>query len=109
MGLEIYNTLTRRQEPFEPVEEGKVRMYVCGPTVYAPAHIGNFRTNVVNDVIRRLLELEFGPDKVSWNFDALELYNGKRFELLYHYRIPEVLPPPPIPDEIPRFPPYPID
>lgn len=44
---------------------------------------------------------EFGPDKVSWNFDALELYNGKRFELLYHYRIPEVLPPPPIPDEIP--------
>ena len=44
---------------------------------------------------------EFGPDKFSWNFDALELFNGKRFELLYHYRVPEVLPPPPLPAEIP--------
>jgi hypothetical protein len=44
---------------------------------------------------------EFGPDKVSWNFDALEIYNGKRFELLFNYRVPEVLPPPPLPAEIP--------
>ena len=40
-------------------------MYCCGPTVYGPAHIGNFRTFLVQDVLRRLLELEFGPDKVK--------------------------------------------
>ncbi len=44
---------------------------------------------------------EFGPDKFSWDFDAIEIYNGKRFELLYHYRVPEELPPPPIPEDIP--------
>lgn len=44
---------------------------------------------------------EFGAEKFSWDFDAIEVYNGKRFELLYHYRVPEVLPPPPIPDDIP--------
>lgn len=44
---------------------------------------------------------EFGPDKFSWDFDAIEIFNGKRFELLYHYRVPEELPPPPIPEDIP--------
>lgn len=44
---------------------------------------------------------EFGPDKFSWDFDAIEIFNGKRFELLYHYRVPEVLPPPPLPENIP--------
>ena len=48
-----------------PQPDGVFRFYNCGPTVYAPAHIGNFRTFVVNDVLRRLLELEFGPDKVQ--------------------------------------------
>ena len=55
MGLEIYNTLTRRQEPFEPVEEGKVRMYVCGPTVYADAHVGHAMAAIVFDMVRRYL------------------------------------------------------
>lgn len=44
---------------------------------------------------------EFGAEKFSWDFDALEVYNGKRYELLRHYRVPEELPPPPIPDDIP--------
>jgi cysteinyl-tRNA synthetase len=56
VGLRIYNTLTRRTEAFEPLEAGRVRMYVCGPTVYAPAHIGHAMSAVVFDVIRRYLE-----------------------------------------------------
>jgi len=56
MGLVIYNTLTRRKEPFEVLEAGQVRMYVCGPTVYDKAHVGHAMSSVVFDVIRRYLE-----------------------------------------------------
>jgi cysteinyl-tRNA synthetase len=56
MGLRLYNTLSRNVEPFEPLEAGRVRMYVCGPTVYAQAHIGHAMSAVVFDVIRRFLE-----------------------------------------------------
>jgi len=56
MNLRIYNTLTRRKELFEPVEPGKVRMYVCGPTVYDSCHIGHARSVVVFDVIFRYLK-----------------------------------------------------
>ena len=55
-GLRLYDTLTRRKKPFEPIESGKVRMYVCGPTVYSDPHIGNFRTFTAGDIIRRWLE-----------------------------------------------------
>jgi cysteinyl-tRNA synthetase len=55
--LRFYNTLTRRQEPFESLEPGRVRMYTCGPTVYDYAHIGNFRTFLFEDVLRRTLRL----------------------------------------------------
>lgn len=55
MSLTIYNTLTRKKEPFETVEPGKVRMYVCGPTVYDSCHIGHARSVVVFDVIARYL------------------------------------------------------
>jgi cysteinyl-tRNA synthetase len=56
MSLRIYNTLGRKKEPFETVEPGKVRMYVCGPTVYDDAHIGHGMSSIVFDVIRRYLE-----------------------------------------------------
>jgi cysteinyl-tRNA synthetase len=56
MTVRIYNTLTRRKEPFVPLEEGKVRMYVCGPTVYNYFHIGNARPFLVFDVVRRYLQ-----------------------------------------------------
>jgi cysteinyl-tRNA synthetase len=56
MALRFYNTLTRREEEFVPLEEGKVGMYVCGPTVYAPPHIGNMRTFFFADTVRRYLE-----------------------------------------------------
>ena len=56
MSVQIYNTLTRRKEPFETLEPGVVRMYVCGPTVYAPAHVGHAMSTVVFDVLHRYLE-----------------------------------------------------
>ncbi len=55
MPLEIYNTLTRRKEPFETIEPGKVRMYVCGITAYNYFHVGNARVFVIFDVVRRYL------------------------------------------------------
>jgi cysteinyl-tRNA synthetase len=55
-GLRFYDTLTRRKRLFEPLEPGKVRMYLCGPTVYSDPHIGNFRSFLVGDIIRRWLE-----------------------------------------------------
>jgi cysteinyl-tRNA synthetase len=54
--LRLYNTLSRREEEFGPSRDNTVRMYVCGPTVYARAHIGNFRTYVCVDVLRRTLK-----------------------------------------------------
>jgi len=54
--MKVYNTLTRKKEEFIPIEEGKVRMYVCGPTVYNLFHIGNARTFIIFDTIRRYLE-----------------------------------------------------
>ena len=54
--LRLYNTLTRQEEPFAPSRDGIVRMYACGPTVYARAHIGNFRTFICVDVLRRALK-----------------------------------------------------
>src|SRR5690625_2990062 len=56
MTIRIYNTLTRKKERFNPIEPGKVKMYVCGPTVYNYIHIGNARPAIVFDTIRRYLE-----------------------------------------------------
>ncbi|MEI6739176.1 MAG: cysteine--tRNA ligase [Gemmatimonadaceae bacterium] len=53
----LYNTLTRRVEPFAPADGQTVRMYTCGPTVYNPAHLGNFRTFLFEDLMRRVLRL----------------------------------------------------
>lgn len=56
MALHFYNTMTRKKEPFIPLEEGKVRIYACGPTVYNYIHVGNGRMTVIFDVLRRYLE-----------------------------------------------------
>lgn len=56
--LLLYNTRTRRKERFEPIEAGHARVYSCGPTVYAPQHIGNLRPYLMADLLRRALEAE---------------------------------------------------
>lgn len=55
--IRLHNTLTGKTEPFVPLRPGEVRMYTCGPTVYDYAHIGNFRTFVFQDILRRFLKM----------------------------------------------------
>jgi cysteinyl-tRNA synthetase len=66
VSLTLYNTLTRRKEPFEPIDPTNVRMYVCGPTVYDYAHIGNARPVIVFDVLFRLLRHVYGAGHVTY-------------------------------------------
>ena len=55
MDIYLYNTLTRNKDKFIPINKEEVRMYSCGPTVYKDATIGNMRTNIFQDVLRRVL------------------------------------------------------
>lgn len=64
MDLKFYNTLTRTKETFVPIDPANVRMYVCGPTVYDYAHIGNARPAIVFDVLFRLLRHVYGADRI---------------------------------------------
>ncbi|MBL8697160.1 MAG: cysteine--tRNA ligase [Alphaproteobacteria bacterium] len=64
--LQLHNTLTRRKEAFAPIDPARVRMYVCGPTVYDYAHIGNARPVVVFDTLFRLLRRLYGDDHVAY-------------------------------------------
>ena len=69
--MKIYNTLSKRKEEFVPLEEGKVKMYVCGPTVYNFIHIGNARPMIAFDTVRRYFEYKgFEVNFVS-NFTAV--------------------------------------
>ncbi|MBI3275117.1 MAG: cysteine--tRNA ligase, partial [Methylocystis sp.] len=64
--LKLYNTLTRAKEEFRPLDAANVRMYVCGPTVYDDAHIGNARPLIVFDVLFRLLRHVYGESHVAY-------------------------------------------
>jgi cysteinyl-tRNA synthetase len=66
VALRLYNTLTRKKEEFRPLDPANVRMYVCGPTVYDFAHIGNARPVIVFDVLFRLLRHLYGADHVTY-------------------------------------------
>ncbi len=66
MELKLYDTLTRQKRPFVPLDPARVRMYVCGPTVYDFAHIGNARPVIVFDVLFRLLRHLYGADHVGY-------------------------------------------
>jgi len=72
MSLRIYNTLTRTKEDFQTLEEGKVRMYVCGPTVYDNAHVGHAMSSIVFDIIRRYLEYRGYQVKHVMNFTDVD-------------------------------------
>ena len=66
MPLTLYNTLTHRKEPFEPIDPARIGLYVCGPTVYDRAHIGNARAVVAFDLLYRVLRDEYGADHVRY-------------------------------------------
>ncbi|MBT8418317.1 MAG: cysteine--tRNA ligase, partial [Silicimonas sp.] len=64
--ITLYNTAHRRKEPFQPIDPENVRMYVCGPTVYDRAHIGNARPVIVFYTLFRLLRHVYGADAVTY-------------------------------------------
>lgn len=70
--MKLFNTLTRKKEEFVPIEEGKVRMYSCGPTVYDYIHIGNARPAIVFDVLRRYLEYKGNEVTFVQNFTDVD-------------------------------------
>src|SRR4030042_5723503 len=72
MGLVVYNTMSRRKEPFQPRDEGKVSMYVCGPTVYNYIHIGNARAYLVFDIVRRYLAFKGYEVEYVQNFTDID-------------------------------------
>lgn len=72
MTLHLYSTLTRQKEEFRPIEPGKVRMYVCGPTVYANAHIGHAMAAIVFDMVRRYLIYRGYAVRYATNFTDVD-------------------------------------
>ena len=70
--MKVYNTLTRKKEEFIPIEEGKVKMYVCGPTVYNLFHIGNARTFIIFDTVRKYLEYRGYEVRFVQNFTDID-------------------------------------
>ncbi len=91
--IQIYNTLARAKQPFEPLDPKRVRMYVCGPTVYDLAHIGNARPVVVFDVLFRLLRHVYGAGQVTYARNITDVedkiinaarQNGETIEVLTH-------------------------
>ena len=72
MSIQIFNSLTRQKEPFIPLEDGKVKMYVCGPTVYNYIHIGNSRPVIVYDTVRRYFQYAGYEVKFVSNFTDVD-------------------------------------
>ena len=66
MALQIYNTLTRRKEPFEPIHPGRIGMYFCGPTVYGDAHVGHAKAYITADIVNRYLRFRYPDRKVTY-------------------------------------------
>ncbi|MCC6007145.1 MAG: cysteine--tRNA ligase, partial [Rhodobacteraceae bacterium] len=82
--ITLYNSATRKKEPFAPIDRDNVRMYVCGPTVYDRAHLGNARPVVVFDVLYRLLRHVYGDKSVTYvrNFtDVDDKINARAREM----------------------------
>src|SRR5512135_3635918 len=93
MGIKIYSTLSRKKEDFHTLEPGKVRMYVCGPTVYSQAHVGHAMSALVFDIIRRYLEYRNYQVTYAMNYTDVDdkiitldnALGGARFALAQSY------------------------
>src|SRR5688500_513150 len=72
MALRFYNTLSRSLQEFDPLNPGRAGVYACGPTVYRPPHIGNFRTFVFNDLLHRYLEFKGHDVRFVMNLTDVE-------------------------------------
>ena len=72
MSIQIYSTLSRQKEALKPIEEGKVSMYVCGPTVYADAHIGHAMSSIIFDMVHRYLEYRGYEVRYAMNFTDVD-------------------------------------
>ena len=70
--MRVFNTITRKKEEFKPINNNHINMYVCGPTVYDLFHIGNARTFVVFDVVRRYFEYKGYTVKFVQNFTDID-------------------------------------
>ena len=84
--MKIYNTLTKRKEEFVSIEKNKVKIYWCGSTVYDHMHIGNARTHVVLDVVRRYLEYKGYEVITAQNFTDVDDKIIKRAVDMYMFR-----------------------
>ena len=78
--MKIYNTYSRQLEDFQPIEPGKVKMYVCGPTVYNYIHVGNARSVVAFDLVRKYLEFRGFEVQYISNFTDVDdkIINGAK-------------------------------
>ena len=74
LAVRVYNTLTRKKEEFKPLVPGHISMYVCGPTVYNYIHIGNARSAIAFDTIRRYFEYKGYDFKFFSNFTFVDSY-----------------------------------
>ncbi|HEY0670757.1 MAG TPA: class I tRNA ligase family protein, partial [Longimicrobiales bacterium] len=72
MALQFFNTLTRKVEEFQPLDGKRVGVYACGPTVYRPPHVGNYRTFIFNDLLHRYLEWKGFAVKFVMNLTDVE-------------------------------------
>jgi|GEM_PF-3782924 len=89
--LHLYDTRTRTAQDISPMDGKTLRFYCCGPTVYGPTHIGNFRTFVMQDVFRRVLELGGVPTTHIRNLTGFS--KGWRFSGGIHRRLGGSVPP----------------
>ena len=92
--LRLYNTLTRSREVFRPIDPANVRMYVCGPTVYDFAHIGNARPAIVFDVLFRLLRHLYGGSHITYvrNItDVDDKINARALRDLHYWLAPALV------------------
>ena len=85
--MKIFNTMTKKKEEFIPLEEGKVKMYVCGPTVYNFIHIGNARPMIVFDTVRRYFEykwttyLLYSSRRATWERQIQSYFPSKQWRI----------------------------